>query len=420
MWEYPYGVADLTKSTPFDANTVFRIASITKTFTATAIFMLRDAGKLDLDDAITKFIPEIAQSASIQEAEKEITLRHLLSHRSGLGGAIPIERPYYTEHKSPDRDESLASLGNTSPISEPGVMVRYSNFGFALLGEVIRRVTATECATYIVEKICKPLGLESTQFVLTDELRGRMSSGYERTDITSDVVPAKEVEIKFDGPAGGMYSTATDLAKWAGFHLSGEENPVLQLVSRQEMRQPQYLTPNWTNGACMNWFARKVGEVMSFGHGGSLPGYRSEFSLVPAHGYGVITFVNTAPPAPDVATRLIELVSGGISEQEKQTDSQPVRLATKPPEEMSKYLGLYLLDEGVTMWMEWWNNTLTARVETSPHGPASRVKLDATDEPGVFTADSPPLNRDRVVFQESDSGEVTGFIFEAALARKLT
>lgn len=419
-WELPFGVADLVAATPFDSNTVFRIGSITKTFTATAIFQLRDDGKLDLDDAVTKFIPELAKSASVQKNDGGITLRQLLSHRSGLGGAIPVEWPYYTEHRSPDRDEALPALGNTTVISEPGAIVRYSNYGFALLGEVVRRVTGVECADHIIEKICKPLGLESTQFVLTDELRRRLSNGYDRTDTTSDVSTAVHVELQFDSPAGGLYSTATDLAKWAGFHLSSEESAVLSLASRQEMRQPQHLTPGWNSGMCMNWMARRVGEVMQFGHGGGLPGYQSEFALIPVHDYGVITFVNTVPCETDVATRIVELVSGALKEQENQADSQPVRLATEPPEEIAKYLGLYLFDGGVTVWLEWWNNTLTVRDNRSTGDRGNRAKLHATGEPGVFAADSPPINRDRVIFQESGSGEVTGFIFEAAFVRKLT
>ena len=108
-----------------------------------------------------------------------------------------------------------------------------------------------------------------------------------------------------------------------------------------------------------------------------------------------------------------------MNEQKEQADSHPVRLATEPPEEIAKYLGLYLFDDGTTVWLEWWKDSLTARMDGSLNGPKGRVTLDATDEPGVFKSDLPPISRDRVVFEESDTGEVTGFIFEAAIVRKL-
>ncbi len=418
-WELPYGKADLASGAAVSRDTLFRIASITKTFTAAGIFQLRDAGALSLDDSVVKHLPELADAGEIGKHADEITLRRLLSHTAGLGRSWDVGRPFISDGNIPDREEAMASLRDAKLLKPPGKDFEYSNLGFSLLGEVITRVSGMDVEKYLVEKICKPLGLGVTAFEPVPGPHGNVAIGYERSHPTSDVIAVETLDLKFDTAAGGLYSNGVDLAKWAGFHLSDSHPEVLSAESRQEMRHPQHLAPDWNAGRCMNWGAGRVGEVMVFAHSGGIPGFSCRIALVPEQGFGVMVMLNTKDLEPPLVEQIVEKVSEGLaaagSGDSTAKQAPEVHLATEPDPEMKKLTGIYLLDGAHTAWVEWWRGGLSIRPGEGEEADM-RAKLAPTDSPEVFkVAGDVPFAGMPVRFQLSESGEVNGLIWDTVL-----
>ena len=170
IWQLPFGFTDLEARKPPNENSAFRIASVTKTFTSAAIFQLRDAGKLSIEDPVTSHIPELADSQDVRKRDTEITIRRLLSHTAGINTHTPVGRPYFSDGEAPAREEVFSKIEQTRSAVEPGTKFKYSNFGFGLLGEIVRRISGQPADEYIVENICEPLGMASTVFKLTPDM----------------------------------------------------------------------------------------------------------------------------------------------------------------------------------------------------------------------------------------------------------
>ncbi len=422
-WELPYGFADLESGKKFTGTTGFRIGSLTKTFTATAIFRLREAGLIDLDNPVSGTIPELAQADALAASLDEITIRRVLSHTAGLAPAVPVDRPYLTEFRSPHRDEALASLPNTALARDPGSGFKYSNYGFALLGEVIRRVSGVECERYIVDEICEPLDMRSTRF---DPGGIDVASGYTRLHSTGNVTKVGVLDFGFEAPAGALYSTPEDLAKWAGFHLSDEDHPVLSAGSRHEMRELQDRSPDGQGGVAMNWMVEKIGDATMFRHGGGVPGYLTDFGVLPELGVGVIWLTNTWQFAGAPGRMIAEIVAGVVDEREVEpdaSDQQPahgaVRLASEPPAELAALTGIYLFDHESIVWCEWHDDALTLRLSDGEDRPGGRVKLEPQPKPDEFTMLGGPFTGDALSFERDSAGEVIGARWGAFLVRRL-
>lgn len=416
VWQQPYGLADLEARRVPDENSAFLIGSVTKTFTATAIFQLRDAGKLDLEDRVTKHIPELAESADVHKRDTDITIRRLLTHTAGLNGDLPVGRPYFTDEDAPDREEVLSKLGNVKLGSEPGTRYKYSNLGFSLLGEIVRRVTGTPAEQYILEQICRPLGMDSTVFELTPEAKQNTYVGYRRLDAASNVQRTAHYDLKFENPSGGLYSTPRDLARWAGFHLSDEESPVLSLASRAEMRERQDIETDDGHGVCMNWMVDRVGGKEIFSHGGALRGFSTMFCIVPELGVGTLNLSNLRNFDGSIGKRLAEVLVTGKSSAEMPEKLPEVRVAQVPPDDIKDLPGIYLFDGVQIVWFEWWNGGLSA-VEPSPTG-GFRSRILPTG-PDTYVVESGPLQGDELVVERDSSGTATGWVSGAIRLEKV-
>ena len=162
VWSRGFGYADLASDRAPDADTLFRCGSITKTFTATAIMQLRDDGKLGIDDPIVRHIPEFGAVKTRFGTPENVTIRRLLTHTSGLMGEGPNNG--WEKLEFPPIEEMVAALGRTEIVIEPESQYKYSNLGFALLGEVIRRVSGQPYADYIQRNLLEPLGMNGSGF----------------------------------------------------------------------------------------------------------------------------------------------------------------------------------------------------------------------------------------------------------------
>ena len=153
------GFRDLDSKSPVAADSVFRIASMTKSFTAMSILKLRDEGKLSLDDPAERYVPELKGLAYPTSDSPRITVRHLLSHAEGF----PEDNPWGDRHLADSEDELSAMLRGGIPFSNaPGIAYEYSNYGFAILGRIVSNVSGAKYPDYVSANILKPLGMTST------------------------------------------------------------------------------------------------------------------------------------------------------------------------------------------------------------------------------------------------------------------
>ncbi len=301
-----FGVRDAATNAPVDADTVFRIASMTKSFTAIAILKLRDEGKLSLDDPVSKYVPELAAAKATDDAPA-ITIRHLLSHSAGF----PEDNPWGDRQLAASGQAFTKWLKAGLPFANaPGVAFEYSNTGFAILGRVVARVTGLRYRDYVEKAVLRPLGLTSTAWEADSVPAGRLAKGY-RLDEGSPVEETALADGAY-GSMGGLYSSVRDLARYTSFFLSawpprdGAEEGPLRRSSAREMQQVSRFTGGFATRSAVDAPLRMRAGGYDFGlgtsqtcrfrfvvsHGGGLPGYGSVMMWLPEHGVAVVALGN--------------------------------------------------------------------------------------------------------------------------------
>ncbi len=290
-----------------DADTVFRIASMTKSFTAASILKLRDEGKLSLDDAVERWIPELAEMPKATADSPVLTIRHLLTHSEGF----PEDNPW-GDRQLARSDAFLAAMAKAGiPFSNaPGVAFEYSNTGFALLGRVVANVSKMRYRDYVDANILKPLGMTSTYWEASAVPAGRLAKGYRREGEALVEEPAL-ADGAF-GSMGGLFSTVRDLARWTSFFLSAwpprddaDSGPVRR-SSLREMQQVARFSQAAVRPAKDGKPLRLAAGGYAYGlgaratcafrhvvsHGGGLPGYGSLMLWLPEHGVALVALAN--------------------------------------------------------------------------------------------------------------------------------
>lgn len=383
-WSGGVGFADLAARRPAEPSTLYRIASITKTFTGTAIMQLRDAGKLGLDDPAVQWLPELAGSGS-PKTISAVTIRRLLSHESGLRSEPPG-----TDWRDPNpvyegsAERTLKRAAEIFTAVGPNLQMKYSNLGYQLLGEIVHRASETPYPQYIRREILDPLGLSSTAFEpLGDALAGRCAVGYTGRSFSDDLEVAARMPPVW--AEGGLWSTVTDLAGWISFQLSAYGDraptaPVLAMSTLREMHKARYLIDSeWTQAQGISWYAVRADGVVWVQHSGGLRGWTSNACFDPAQGVGAIALVNGSAPASQLAMEL-----GGIARR-LVVASAPVITPPKPtPEQYRSLLGMYAGSEMTDfLRVEWRDNKL---VLLDPAFPAWKVELEPAADADTFTA----------------------------------
>jgi CubicO group peptidase (beta-lactamase class C family) len=297
-------LATHVKATP---KSLFRIASMSKSVTAMGILALRKEGKLKLDDPAYLYIPELKTMSSLTSDAPPITIRHLLTHAAGF----PEDNPW-GDRQLDSKDEELIELikKGISFSNVPGVTYEYANLGFAMLGKIISNVSGKPYQEYINEVIFKPLGMTNTIWEYTKSPKELLAHGYRYED---DVW--KEEELLHDGTygaMGGLITSIDDFSKYVAFHLSAwppssspEKGPVLRSDVR-EMQMPwnfnnlnaTFKYPNGRTcamttayGYGLRWSKDCDGRT-GIGHTGGLPGFGSQWQILPEYGIGIIAHAN--------------------------------------------------------------------------------------------------------------------------------
>jgi CubicO group peptidase (beta-lactamase class C family) len=202
------GYRDVAAKAPVDADTVFRIASMTKSFTALSILKLRDEGKLSLDDPAERYVPELKNLTYPTSDSPRITVRHLLSHSEGF----PEDNPWGDRQLAASDDRFSRMLSGGIPFSNaPGIAYEYSNYGFAILGRIVSTVSGQPYATYMTNNILVPLGMRSTTFNPSSVPPNLLAHGYRWEDAQWKEEPL--LEHGAFGAMGGMLTSVRDLSR---------------------------------------------------------------------------------------------------------------------------------------------------------------------------------------------------------------
>jgi serine-type D-Ala-D-Ala carboxypeptidase/endopeptidase len=322
------GVQDLHSKRPATPDTLFRIASMTKAFTALTVLQLRDEGKLVLDLPAEAYVPELQGWKYPTRDSPRIRVRDLLNHTAGFVTDDP-----WGDRQTPLPDDEFTQLLREGVhfARSPGTASEYSNLGYALLGRIIGNLSGQPYDVTIAQKLLEPLAMHSSGFTSDVVPIERRALGYRWEDDTWQV----EAPIPHGsfGAMGGMYSTAIDYAKWVAYLLSAwpprddvESGPVLRATLRElaqgssfpELRQR--FGPKEVNAGCqataygMGMVVaadRELGFTLS--HSGGYPGFGSHVLLLPNHGIGLFAFANRtyAGVAAPVWEAALSLRQGG-------------------------------------------------------------------------------------------------------------
>jgi CubicO group peptidase (beta-lactamase class C family) len=351
VWSGAPGFADVVSRRSGDTGTLYRIASITKTFTATAIMQLRDEGRLHLDDPVVAHLPELRAAGRPFGAIETVTIRRLLSHESGLMGDPPGTDWSELVYEG-DPAANLARAAEIATTVPPSTQQKYSNIGFQLLGETVARVSGTPYAQRVRETILDPLGLASTSFEpLAGELAARCATGYAARGFSDDLqrspaMPAIAAE-------GGLWSCVGDLARWISAQFTEDVLPAATLA---EMHRPRYLgDAAWTEAWGIGWYAVRRESGIWVQHSGGLPGFTSNVCFDPKEKIGAIVLVNGDSSPSGICMDLAEIGRRAVS-----AAPRPIEAPAPLPPEWGGLLGLYADPEyALLVRVEWRDGKLS-------------------------------------------------------------
>jgi CubicO group peptidase (beta-lactamase class C family) len=308
-----------------DAGTVFRIASMTKSFTAAALLVLRDEGKLALDDQAADYLPDLAGVRPAPGGARP-AIRNLLTMTAGL----PTDDPWGDRQQGlPLADFAALLRDGVSFAWAPGIQFEYSNLGYAILGAVITAVSGVPYPDFVRDRLLVPLGMSGTGYHAADFDAERLARGYRRGE-----AGWTELEMAPCGafaPMGGVFSCVADLARWVSWLAAahslaghaGDDGSPLAAASRREMQLPQVAMPPSAltalpggpagSGAGSYGFGLMIDEDAAWGriagHSGGYPGFGSHMRWHPATGLGVAVLGNsTYAGATTLSARLLDAV----------------------------------------------------------------------------------------------------------------
>ena len=333
------GYANLEEKIPATTSSMFRVASMSKSFTSLAILHLRDAGKLKLDDPVEMYIPALKGQGLTNDAPA-ITIRHLMSHSAGF----PEDNPW-GDRQLADSEKDLTDLisGKLSFSNVAGTEYEYSNLGFAMLGYIIHKASGLSYDVYIQKNILNPLGMDATTYEYTIIPKDKFAFGYRYINN----IWRKEAPLKdgIYGAMGGMITSIDMFGKYVAMHEAAwperneKESLPVKRSSIREMHQPARfislnpsyrfpsgkklaLTGSYTYG--LRWTIDAENKK-NIGHSGGLPGFGSNWQFLPDYGVGVILFANvTYAPTTQLNTAVMDTLVQLAKLQPRQTSVSPI------------------------------------------------------------------------------------------------
>lgn len=358
VWAQGFGYADLETKSPVTPATKFRMASHSKLFTATAIMQLRDAGKVRLDDPVSKYLPWF-QIKPAEPDDPPITIEELLTHSAGL----PREAgSHWSTFEFPTADEVRGYVRERQAALSPEVRWKYSNLGFTIAGMVVEAVSGETFASYVEKHIFRPLGMKDSSL---DRQVDGLATGYGRRMPDGSRQKMPFVDARGMAAATGITSTLEDMARFVSLQFRKGKAGGSQILSTgalREMHRVRMLENNWTRGNAIGFAVTREKDKVYVGHGGSYFGYKTHTLIQLDDRVGVIVLTNGDDSVPsDIAQRLMQTVGEAVAKA-----AQPV---AKPPQwdtAWSRFAGLYRSRFGDTAVVEL-NQSLVTIDPTATH-----------------------------------------------------
>jgi CubicO group peptidase (beta-lactamase class C family) len=285
----------MEKKTPATKDTVYRIGSITKQFTALMLLQLVEAGKVRLSDPVEKYFPEVNKVEGRFAGAPPITLVQLATHTSGMGREPADLQTYLKGPVSEWEKVMIAALPRTKYDFEPGARFYYSNIGYAVLGAALGRAAGQSYVEYVSQKIFTPLGMTHTAFEPNEKIKLQLAKGY---GVQGSRVDAETPEREHQGrgykvPNGAMYTTVGDLARFVSFELGHGPASVLKKETLEDnFKRVNSASGDLSSGYGIGFQAERHGSLITYGHGGSVAGYLAGAFVDRASGVGVIALRN--------------------------------------------------------------------------------------------------------------------------------
>jgi D-alanyl-D-alanine carboxypeptidase len=309
LFSQAYGEADASSGRTLRPDDVFRVASHSKSFTATAVLQLAERGGLSLDDPLDRHLGWLASHRD--RRMKTVTVRQLLDHGAGIlrdgcdADFWQLRRPF------PDAAQLEEEVLAADLVFDPNLSMKYSNVGYGLLGLVVEAVSGLTYAAYLDEHVIGPLRLTSTAADLVPRLRDRAVTGHGRRQPGGGRPAIPQVGTAALAPATGVASTASDLCSFFSALAPGS-GKLLSDQSKREMQRVHFRVHRPSAGDedyGLGLSLLRVGERRTFGHSGGFPGQVSRTISDPADGIAVAVLVNCADgPATEVAKGIVKVI----------------------------------------------------------------------------------------------------------------
>jgi len=292
------GFADIASKTPVTVDTVFRIASVSKTFTAIAVMQLWERGLIDLDGPANEYL-RAYRLIPANPDWRPATVRHLLTHTAGVPEWVHPSRMvnsgwFGESYPLGERLPTLAEYyrGGLRLAVEPGTICTYSDHGFATLGQIVQDVSGQPLDRYLREHIFRPLGMADTDLLRSERIRARLATGYR---LGANGAKALTDRQWVTSAASSIYSTPRDMARYVAALVgdgAGEYGSILKPETLAMMFQAHYQPDPRIPGMGLAFFRLHLGGHAVVEHQGVLPGFNSQIFLAPDDGVGVIAFAN--------------------------------------------------------------------------------------------------------------------------------
>lgn len=313
IFKHAYGVRDMGTKEALEPDMIFRIASHSKTFTATAIMQLQEKGALRIDDLVITYLPWLKDHKDARW--QHVSLRELLSHSAGVIRDGTDAAFWQLLSPFPDEVEFRQMILDADLVIEPNTKLKYSNFGFTLLGLVIKEVSGISYNEYVMENIVEPLGLKNTFPEFTKNIEAKMVAGHTRlyTNRERHVLPHASTNIL--SAATGFCSTAEDLCMYFSAQRVGS-GKLLTDESKREMQRTHWKAERSANDYGLGMQINHIGNRTTYGHSGGFPGHITNSVLDPEDGLVVVVLTNSHDGEAGLATKAILTAIDTLGESE--------------------------------------------------------------------------------------------------------
>jgi CubicO group peptidase (beta-lactamase class C family) len=392
VWKAAFGYANVRTRTPATTDTIYCTGSTFKSVTATALMQLQEQGKFKLDEPVNKYLGDVQVQDRLQ-AEKPVTFRHILSHWSGLTAGAET-KPLWGRELPKSLEKMVSGLYSVRP---PETKWEYNNWAYGMAGLLVQKISGEEYEKYMVEHVLAPLGVTTPHPVYPSaEMVEVMALPYEPGGPNGKPHPVEQVHFDVY-PAGDIYLTAEDMARFLAMQLNGGEfrgKRILSEASVKAMHEPQF-----GGTYAFGFSVRKDPNGHTIiSHSGGIPG-QSSYMVGDLDAKVGVYFMSNSGAPPTIGEAALKLLRG-----EEYTPPLPPKIVSVDPSVLDRYVGVYELSPGVAFTVSRDGNKLTVQQGDAP----KKSELAATS-PTSFVVKGQDYT---VTFVADPSGTVTQLVLD--------